>query len=104
LRDAGEYQEAYDIQAKALALAPQDDDLTYDLAMLAEKAGKPREAERLLRGIIARKPDHHHALNALGYMLADRGERLQEARTLIIRALEQAPNDPFITDSLGWVE
>lgn len=104
LREAGEYREAYDIQGKAVALAPDDDDLLYDQAMLAEKAGQPREAERLLRSIIARKPQHHHALNALGYLLADRGERLSEARTLITRALEQMPGDPFITDSLGWVE
>ncbi|WP_409456783.1 tetratricopeptide repeat protein [Pulveribacter sp.] len=104
LRDAGDYQQAYEMQGKAVALAPQDNDLAYDLAMLAEKAGRLQEAERLLRAIIARKPDHHHALNALGYLLADRGERLNEARTLITRALEHAPDDPFITDSLGWVE
>ena len=104
LRDAGEYQQAYALQSKAAALAPQDDDLAYDLAMLAEKAGHLREAEHLLRAIIARKPRHQHALNALGYMLADRGERLTEARSLIQRALELAPQDPFITDSLGWVE
>jgi len=104
LRDAGQYQEAYDIQGKAVALAPEDDDLVYDQAMLAEKAGQPGESERLLRQILARQPEHHHALNALGYMLADRGERLQEAHDLITRALAQAPDDPFITDSLGWVE
>ncbi|WP_227001354.1 tetratricopeptide repeat protein [Pulveribacter suum] len=104
LRDAGDYQQAYEMQAKAVALAPQDNDLVYDQAMLAEKAGRPQEAERLLRGIIARKPDYHHALNALGYLLADRGEHLTEARTLIKKALGHAPDDPFITDSLGWVE
>ncbi|WP_313070940.1 tetratricopeptide repeat protein [Melaminivora sp.] len=104
LREAGEYREAYEIQGRAAALAPEDDDLIYDQAMLAEKAGQPREAERLLRSIVERKPDHRHALNALGYMLADRGEKLAEARSLIARALEQAPGDPFITDSLGWVE
>lgn len=104
LRDAGDYQQAYEMQGKAVALAPQDNDLAYDLAMLAEKAGRPQDAEKLLRGIIARKPDYHHALNALGYLLADRGERLAEARSLITQALEHAPDDPFITDSLGWVE
>ncbi len=104
LREAGEYGEAYEVLGKAAALAPQDDDLRYDQAMVAEQAGRPRDAERLLRAIIARKPQHHHALNALGYMLADQGERLGEARALITRALEQVPDDPFITDSLGWVE
>ena len=104
LREAGEYQEAYELQAKAAAQAPQDNDIAYDLAMLAERVGRFQEAERLLRAIIERKADHHHALNALGYLLADRGERLPEARRLIARALELAPGDPFITDSLGWVE
>ncbi|WP_019375178.1 tetratricopeptide repeat protein [Melaminivora alkalimesophila] len=104
LREAGEYQEAYELQAKAAAQAPQDNDIAYDLAMLAERVGRFQEAERLLRAIIERKADHHHALNALGYLLADRGERLLEARRLIARALELAPGDPFITDSLGWVE
>jgi len=103
LREMGQYQQAYELQAKVVAMAPQDNDLVYDQAMLADKAGKPQEMERLLRGIIARKPDYHHALNALGFSLADRGVRLQEARTLIMKALEYAPEDPFITDSLGWV-
>jgi Flp pilus assembly protein TadD len=60
--------------------------------------------ERLLRQVIEQKPDYYHAYNALGYSLADRGQRLPEARELIKKALEFAPNDPFITDSLGWVE
>ena len=104
LRDARLYDQAYELQAQAAALAPQDDDLAYDLSILAEKAGRRADMERLLRQIIARSPDYQHALNALGYALADRGERLQEAKTLIERALQLAPEDPFITDSLGWVE
>jgi Flp pilus assembly protein TadD len=60
--------------------------------------------ERLLRQVIALKPDYQHAYNALGYSLAERGIRLPEAKELIQKALAYAPNDPFITDSLGWVE
>jgi Flp pilus assembly protein TadD len=60
--------------------------------------------ETLLRRVMALKPDHHHAHNALGYSLADRKLRLKEAKTLIQRALELSPGDPLITDSLGWVE
>lgn len=104
LRDAGKYQAAYEVQSRAAALAPHDNDLVYDQAMLAEKAGRTEEMERLLREIIARKPDYHHALNALGFSMADRGIRLEEAKRLIVQALEYAPGDPFITDSLGWVE
>jgi Flp pilus assembly protein TadD len=60
--------------------------------------------ERLLRRVIELKPDNAHAHNALGYSLADRQQRLPEAKQLVARALELSPGDPFITDSLGWVE
>ena len=78
--------------------------MAYDLAMLAEKLGKLPEMELLLRRVIAEQPDYHHAYNALGYSLADRNMRLPEARQLITKALEFAPNDPFIVDSMAWVE
>jgi len=104
LREVGQHQQAYESLTRAVALTPHDDDLTYDLAMLADKAGHPADMERLLQEIIARTPDNYHALNALGFSLADRGIRLQEAKALITKALEYAPKDPFITDSLGWVE
>jgi tetratricopeptide (TPR) repeat protein len=61
------------------------------------------EMERLLRQLIAAKPQDPSAYNALGYALADRNMRLAEARDLIVKALELAPGDPFITDSLAWV-
>ncbi|MDR7380348.1 tetratricopeptide (TPR) repeat protein [Rhodoferax ferrireducens] len=104
LRDNKQYQAAYDLMAAALAQNPQDADLLYDQAMLAEKLDKLDEMERLLRQLIAAKPDYHHAYNALGYSLAERNMRLPEARELIRKALEFVPNDPFIADSLGWVE
>ncbi|AVS75273.1 tetratricopeptide repeat protein [Paracidovorax cattleyae] len=104
LRDARQYQQAFEVQGKAVAMAPGDYDLAYDQAMLAEKAGDLAGMERLLRQIIEKRPDYHHAYNALGYSLAERGIRLQEARQLIQKALTYAPKDPFITDSLGWVE
>jgi tetratricopeptide (TPR) repeat protein len=72
--------------------------------MLAEKLGDLDDMERLLRRVIAAKPDYHHAYNALGYSFADRNVRLQEGKQLIQKALEYAPGDPFISDSLGWVE
>jgi tetratricopeptide (TPR) repeat protein len=104
LRDLRLYQEAYKVQSELVALAPDDAELVYDQAMLAEKAGQPETMEQLLRQVIAQKPQYHHAYNALGYSLADRGVRLDEAKQLILKALEFAPADPFITDSLGWVE
>ena len=73
LRDAKQYKQAFDVQGKAVALAPDDYDLVYDQAMLAEKAGDLDGMERLLRQIIEKRPDYQHAYNALGYSFAERG-------------------------------
>ncbi len=106
LRDNKQYAQAYDVLAAEIARAKGDDatELLYDQAMLAEKLGRIDEMERLLRQLIAAKPGFYHAYNALGYSLADRNLRLDEARDLVQKALSLAPGDPFITDSLGWVE
>jgi tetratricopeptide (TPR) repeat protein len=104
LRDANAPQEAYLLQRTLLDQSPDDNDLAYDTALLAEKAGKFDTAERLLRDIIERQPDYQHAYNALGYALVERNERLDEAKALIQKALDMTPNDPYILDSLGWVE
>lgn len=104
LREFKQYPLAHELLAQALLEAPDDIDLLYDQAMMAEKLGASDEMERLLRQIIKLNPDYHHAYNALGYSLADRGVRLSEARDLIRKALSFAPSDPFIEDSLGWVE
>ena len=104
LRDAKEYQAAYDLLVQATAATPDDADLIYDQAMMAEKLDKLAEMERLLRQIIVLRPDNQNAYNALGYSFADRNIRLEEARTLIQKAVSLAPQDPFIADSLGWVE
>jgi tetratricopeptide (TPR) repeat protein len=104
LRDAKRWREAFDVLAGATQRFADDPDLLYEQAMMAEKIDRLAEMEKLLRRVIALKPDNAHAHNALGYSLADRQQRLPEARQLIQRALELAPGDPFITDSLGWVE
>ena len=96
--------EAYALMETAVQQFPQDFELKYDLAMMAEKAGKLDVMEKLMRDVIAAKPDYHAAYNALGYSLADRNVRLPEARQLVSKALEFAPNDPFIVDSMAWVE
>jgi len=108
LREEELHAAAYTTLARALALLPKSseerDDVQYEMAIVAEKLGRMDEMERLLRQIIARNPQASHALNALGFSLADRNMRLPEAKALIVRALELTPGDPFITDSLGWVE
>jgi tetratricopeptide (TPR) repeat protein len=104
LRDVKRWPDAYAVLAVANERFPSDIDLLYEQAMIAEKMDRMDEMERVLRRVLALKPDHHHAYNALGYSLAERNVRLTEARDLIAKAVELAPNDPFIADSLGWVE
>jgi tetratricopeptide (TPR) repeat protein len=104
LRDNKQFGLTYALLQQAVQREPGDVDLRYDLAMAAEKLDKVDDMEKLLRQVIVDKPDYHHAYNALGYSLADRRLRLPEARELVKKALEFAPNDPFILDSLGWVE
>ena len=104
LRDVKRWREALEVLTAASQRFSDDTDLIYEQAMVEEKLDHLPEMERLLRRVIALKPEHPHAHNALGYSLADRGVRLPEARDLIARALELSPGDPFITDSLGWVE
>ena len=104
LREHQREQQAYDLLAQERKRNPQDVDLMYEQALSAEKLGNLGEMESLLRAVIQLQPDYHAAYNALGYSLAERNVRLPEARALVAKALEFAPNDPFILDSLAWVE
>ena len=104
LREHQQDRQAYRLLTEALQRFPGDPDFTYELAMSADKLGRAGEMEKILRALIAAKPEYYAAYNALGYSLADRNTHLGEARTLIAKALEFAPNDPFILDSLAWLE
>ena len=104
LREHQREQQAYELLAQERKRNPQDVDLMYEQALSAEKLGRLDEMESLLRAAIKQQPDYHAAYNALGYSLAERNIRLPEARALVSKALEFAPNDPFILDSLAWVE
>ncbi len=88
---------------KALVDFPADTSLQYMRAMAYEKLGDIGAMERDLRDILTREPDNATVLNALGYTLANRTERYQEAEQLILQALELDPNEPAILDSYGWV-
>lgn len=103
LRDAGMAGEALTLLGRALEGRPNQPELLYDMALTAEKLDRFDLLEENLRKVIKAKPDYAHAYNALGYSLADRNERLPEARKLIEKALELSPNDSFIIDSMGWV-
>ncbi|MGQ0578616.1 MAG: tetratricopeptide repeat protein [Betaproteobacteria bacterium] len=104
MREAKAYEESYDILKAALDAHVDNPDLLYDIALAAEKLDRLDVVETSLRRLIALKPDHAQAYNALGYTLADRTDRLAEARDYIEKALKLSPEDPFILDSMGWVE
>ena len=103
LRDAGRQQAAFDLLGEAVKQSPEDSGLVYEQAMLAEQLKQYDTMETLLREVIRLKSDDAQAYNALGYSLAERDLRLDEALKLIQHAVALAPDDPFILDSLGWV-
>jgi tetratricopeptide (TPR) repeat protein len=104
LRQFKQWQAAYDVLSEAAAHFEDEDEVAYELALAAEKLGKLEEMESILRGLIEQNPKFYQGLNALGFSLADRNVRLDEAKALITQALQMAPDDAYITDSLGWVE
>ena len=87
----------------ALNPLPQDKDILFLYSMAADKTGHPEVMEKVLRMILIQSPNDVNALNALGYSLADRKEKLPEAFALITKAHQLSPEDAFILDSLGWV-
>lgn len=99
-----DHDRAWQVIEQALEQFPEDLNLLYTRAMLAEKRDDLNQLEVDLRFIIEREPDNAMALNALGYTLADRTTRLDEARVLIEAAYQLNPTDPAIIDSMGWVQ
>jgi tetratricopeptide (TPR) repeat protein len=102
LVDEEEYNEAMKIYDRAIENG-YNSDLLYSRAMLAEKIDRLDISEADLRHIIKREPKNSEALNALGYALADRTERYEEAEQLIDQAIEVSPHNHYILDSKGWV-
>jgi tetratricopeptide (TPR) repeat protein len=108
LISAGRGTEAVETARKALALASPEDPRqgTSALIMLSsaqERAGDPQGAEATLRQVLAKDAENPTALNNLGYFLAERGEKLEEALGLVERAVRAAPDNASFLDSLGWV-
>jgi tetratricopeptide (TPR) repeat protein len=103
LRDARAWKETYEMLSKAVEQYPDSYELLYDRAMAAERVDRLDVLEADLKRVIRMKPDYAHAYNALGYTLAEKTDRLAEARDFIEKAYKLSPDDPFILDSLGWV-
>jgi tetratricopeptide (TPR) repeat protein len=103
LRERDLQQQALDVYTDGLSASPDNPDLLYARAMLAVGMDRIDLLEQDLRRILISDPDHVDALNALGYTLADRTDRFDEAQSLIARALQLRPDEPAILDSMGWV-
>ncbi len=104
LREARQYREAFEVLATGVQNWPDSAELLYDYALAAEKIERTDLMESTLRRVIALKPAEAQAYNALGYWLADSTSRLDEAETLIEKALSIAPDDAYIIDSMGWLQ
>ncbi len=104
LRQANQQQATFSVLEAAVKLFPKNTDLLYDYALAAEKVARWKVMETALRQVMSLAPTNHNAYNALGYSFAERNIRLPEALILIETALKLAANDPFIMDSLGWVQ
>ncbi|MBD3640003.1 MAG: tetratricopeptide repeat protein [Marinobacter sp.] len=103
LLDENRQQQALETASQALEEFPENVQVRYARAMLYDTLNQPDKAETDLRQIIEAEPDNAVALNALGYILTTRTDRLEEARNYIERALRLDPENPAILDSMGWV-
>lgn len=104
LRDAGRYEEAYELYSDALEDDPEDVNLLFGRSLVSERLGDVDDAIKDLRFIVSKHPDNAAYLNALGYTLADRTDKHEEALELLQKAIDLKPNDPAIVDSMGWIQ
>ncbi|MGK0499190.1 MAG: tetratricopeptide (TPR) repeat protein [Oceanicoccus sp.] len=104
LLTSGDIDGSHKLLTEALLITPNQASLLYARSMTAEKLGLIELMEKDLRNIIAQDENNATALNALGYVLANRTDRYDEAYELVSRALQTKPGDPAILDSLGWIE
>ncbi|HEU5136625.1 MAG TPA: tetratricopeptide repeat protein [Steroidobacteraceae bacterium] len=103
LDDAGRSTEAIALLQLALERFPDHPGVRYQIALIQDKAGMPRESVRSFESLLKDRPEDASLLNALGYSLADRNQKLPRAETLIRKALAASPDNPAFLDSLGWV-
>ena len=103
LLDQEQQQEALSTATEALEEHPDNIEIRYARAMLYDGIGQTADAEADLRQIIEQEPENAVALNALGYILTTRTDRLREARGYIEKAMQLDPDNPAILDSMGWV-
>ncbi len=100
---AGDFEGAVGFLRGLLAQSPGDPELLYNLGVLYGEAQRTEEALTYMQRVLEQSPDHPGALNYVGYSWAEKGRDLDRAEDMIVRALQQRPDDGYITDSLGWV-
>lgn len=104
LNESGRTDQAIVYYNDALKILPKNVDIKYALAMLYEKRGEVWPAEMLLREVMKEEPELADAYNALGYIFADRDYNLAEAQSLLNEAVRLDPTNPYILDSMGWLQ
>lgn len=102
LREAKKYDESFKVLAQGLEKFPDEPELLYQSALIADKLNKPEVFEQLLRKLIKVDPANAHPYNALGYSWLERNVRVAEAMELVEKAYKLAPDDIAIVDSMGW--
>jgi len=100
--DADRGAQAVKVLEDASGKFPGDQSIAFELGAVLDKQKRFADAEQAFKGVIAREPENAAALNYLGYMLAERGDRLDESVGYIKRALELEPENGSYLDSLGW--
>jgi Flp pilus assembly protein TadD len=100
--DADRAPQAIKLLQDARTKFPEDISIAFELGAVLDKDKKFADAEAAFRDLLKRDPDNAAALNYLGYMLAERGERLDESVDLLKKALEMEPDNGSYLDSLGW--
>jgi Tfp pilus assembly protein PilF len=102
LFETGDRSRAIAVMEGAMRSAPEDTASHLALADLYVDAGREPDAVKMLESAVKKFPAEADVLNFLGYLLAERGERLDEAVSLVSRALKIDPDNPSYLDSLGW--
>ena len=100
----GRHSEAYDVLTLALKDAPENRDVLYARALIADRLNKLDVLEADLLSILQKNPDDVGALNALGYTLTDKTQRYDEAEKYLLKALQLQPDEAVVIDSYGWLQ
>ncbi|MDD4904528.1 MAG: tetratricopeptide repeat protein [Methylobacter tundripaludum] len=100
----GQYEKAFKLLTEAMAGQPDQRDLLYTRALMAERLNKLDVLEADLKKILAKYPDDAEALNALGYSLLGNAGRYADAEKYLQQALNLQPNEAVIMDSFGWLQ